>query len=488
MTLIRLCADTFVRRYGDVGYVTNQLFKKDLLFDDIGADFLCALSRQPRSRDEIVAELLSLYKDASLTELGSDFDEFIGNLSADGFVVRGESAAELDRLEPRFRYADVQHIIEEKNINRPALKADASTELSDTQTVLSRLSQDTPLLFNLQVELTSACNERCRHCYLPPSRHQRHADTAMVRRVINQFADAGGLSFTFGGGECLLHPDFTELLAHARNRDLSVSILSNLTRLDDQLLAAIKSARVSQLQVSVYSLKADEHDHITQVPGSLAKTLAAIERLVAADVPLQISCPVMRTNYRSYKDVLAWAQDRGMKAQTDFIMMARSDYTQDNLSERLNDAETVALLRDMMEVDRDYREDVESERDPLDTDDAPVCGVGRDTLTLGADGLYFPCAGWQGYPVGDANTQSLMEVWARSPELEHVRKIVKGDFPGCRTCADRDYCAMCLVRNFNESGGDMMSVATRFCEVAHLNRRIVEDWKQSRKAPSASPV
>ena len=486
--LIRLCADTFVRRYGDNGYVTNQLFKKDLLFDDIGADFLCVLSRQPQNRDEIVAELAKLYNDVPLGELGADFDEFIGDLSADGFVVLGRSAAELDRIEPRFRYSEVKHIVEEKNTDRLALKADASTELSDTQTALSRLSQETPLLFNLQVELTSACNERCRHCYLPPSRHQCHADTAMVRRAINQFAVAGGLSFAFGGGECLLHPDFPELLTHARNRDLSVSILSNLTRLDDHLLAAIKSARIAQLQVSIYSLKAEEHDFITQVPGSLAKTMAAVERLVSADVPVQVSCPVMRTNYRSYKDVLVWAQERGMKAQTDFIMMARSDFTKDNLSERLNDEETVALLRDMMEADRDYREDVESGRDPLDADDAPVCGVGRDTITLGADGIYFPCAGWQGYPVGDARKQTLMEVWTNSPELKRVRSITKGAFSACRKCADRDYCAMCLVRNFNESGGDMMRVAQRFCEVANLNRRVVEDWKSARNTPSGVQV
>jgi radical SAM protein with 4Fe4S-binding SPASM domain len=157
-----------------------------------------------------------------------------------------------------------------------------------------------------------------------------------------------------------------------------------------------------------------------------------------------------------------------MKAQTDFIMMARSDFTKDNLSERLNDEETEALLRDMMEADRDYREDVESGRDPLDADDAPVCGVGRDTITLGSDGIYFPCAGWQGYPVGDARKQTLMEVWTNSPELKRVRSITKGAFSACRKCADRDYCAMCLVRNFNESGGDMMRVAERFLRSGQL--------------------
>ena len=486
-SLIRLCADSFLRRYGENGYITNQLFKKDLLYNDSGADFLCALSRQPQSRGAIIAKLMAIYKDTSLQELSADYDEFIAELRADSFVVTGETVAELDAREPRFSYADFQRIIQDKKTVRAALNTDEATQLSDTQTALSRLFRETPLLFNMQVEVTSVCNERCRHCYLPPSRHQRHADTDMVRRVIDQFAGAGGLSFAFGGGECFLHPEFDELLAYARSRDLSVTILSNLTRLDDRHLAAIRDARIAQLQVSIYSLKAKEHDHITQVPGSLAKTLAAVERLVAADVPVQVSCPVMRTNYRSYKDVLAWAQERGMKAQTDFIMMARSDFTKDNLSERLNDEETAALLRDMMEADRDYREDVESGRDPLDADDAPVCGVGRDTITLGADGIYFPCAGWQGYPVGDARKQTLLDVWTNSPELKRVRSITKGDFPACRKCADRDYCAMCLVRNFNESGGDMMRVAERFCEVANLNRRVVEDWKASRCNTAPNP-
>jgi hypothetical protein len=41
--------------------------------------------------------------------------------------------------------------------------------------------------------------------------------------------------------------------------------------------------------------------------GSLAKSLAAIDKLMTANIFLQISCPVMMTNYRSYAAVLKWA-------------------------------------------------------------------------------------------------------------------------------------------------------------------------------------
>lgn len=39
-------------------------------------------------------------------------------------------------------------------------------------------------------------------------------------------------------------------------------------------------------------------------------------------------------------------------------------------------------------------------------------------------------------------------------------------------------CARCLVRNYNESGGDMFAVNHHFCEVAFLNKKIVEEYKE----------
>ena len=81
--------------------------------------------------------------------------------------------------------------------------------------------------------------------------------------------------------------------------------------------------------------------------------------------------------------------------------------------------------------------------------------------------------------VGDLNTQSLADIWWNSTELAKLRKIKKADFPQCLSCLDRQYCAMCLVRNFNESGGDMMKVNERFCQVARLNREVVEKWRSS---------
>jgi radical SAM protein with 4Fe4S-binding SPASM domain len=298
----------------------------------------------------------------------------------------------------------------------------------------------------------------------------------LVKSIIDQFSKMNGLSLTFGGGECLLHPNFSELLNYARSNDLMVTLLSNVTDLKENVLNSIRNAKISQIQVSVYSLNASEHDYITRVPGSLKKTMESIEELIKRDVPVQISCPIMKINYKSYKDVLNWAQNHGMKANADFIMMARSDFSKDNLSERLNDKQTRSLIKDIVENDNSYKESIEETKEPLDTDDDPVCGVGRGTLTIGSDGLCYPCSGWQGMVVGDIKIHLLNDIWNNSSKLKMLRKVSKKDFPKCRTCPDKGYCAMCLVRNFNESEGNMMSVAERYCQVARINREEVEKW------------
>jgi len=169
-------------------------------------------------------------------------------------------------------------------------------------------------------------------------------------------------------------------------------------------------------------------------------------------------------------------------------MMAKTDYATDNLNERLTLDETGILIRDVLAVDVDY-DSLLSEYAPMVDKEKelsrPVCGVGFDNLCLAGNGSYYPCSGWQGLPVGSAFSQRLADVWHHSPELARLRGITKASFPQCIECPDTQFCAMCLVRNFNESGGDMFRINRHFCEVAHLNRLLVEEHKNNLLASKA---
>ncbi len=484
--LVRQTKNTFIRFIGEMGYITNQMTRHDRTYNETGADFLKEISRQPQEVDDIIVRLRKVYNDSvSTEELRADFIEFIKDLDEHLFLVVGEIPEELDEKDLDFSYS----------IENPKTLVDDYTQETKqnvdncTQDFMLETTQREPRLNGLQFELTSRCNERCIHCYIPNPKKNAGCDMPVekVKSLIDEFVDMGGLHVTLSGGEVFLHKDIITIIQYCREKDLMISILSNLIALKDEQIPLIKEANVSLIQTSLYSMDPNVHDYITTVKGSQVKTKAAIEKLVAADIPVQISCPVMKANYQGYADVLQYAQSLRCKAQTDYIMMAQSDLDTSNLANRLSLEETEKLLKDIMKWDKDYREDTLKQPplvDNLNFDQElyakqPLCVAGINDCCITESGDVYPCAGWQALVCGNVYQQSLKEIWENSPQMKQVRAVSQGDFPKCIKCDARNFCAMCLVRNYNESGGDMFKINKHFCDVAFLNKKVVEEYAAS---------
>lgn len=479
---IKQSKNSYIRTTERYGYITNQLTRHDRSYDSFGADLLREINRTPKNVDDIVNHLLTIYTDVDFDTLKADFMEFAESLAKDHFVLLGETEECLDPQDLTFSY---------KMDNPKTLATDfyQVTEKpigENTQDFFLEEVQGHPLILNIQFELSSRCNERCIHCYIPNEKKNRGYDmpTAKVKDLIDQLADMGGIHVTFSGGEAFLHKDLLELVRYAREKDLMISILSNLISLKDEQIPLLKEYNVSLIQVSLYSMNPEIHDLITTVKGSFQKTKAAIEKLVAADVPVQISCPIMKANRHGYRDVLDYAQSLKIKAQTDYIMMAEANFDTSNLANRISLEETEELLRDLIQYDISYKEDTLSQR-PVSEEikfdlerykKQPLCGVGYDNCCITANGDVYPCAGWQSMVLGNVYKQPLREIWENSAEIKKLRKITQADFPQCIECEARDFCARCLVRNYNESGGDMYKINKHFCDAAFLNKRLVEEY------------
>lgn len=481
--LIRLSKNSFIRIYdgGKLGYINNQLTRHDRTYDEVGADFLKQISRTSRQESDMVDSLCAIYGDACRKEIGRDFVEFADDLAAHRFILKGESESDLDAQELDFSYS----------MDNPKTLADDFTQVTgtkvgkSTQDALLQHDIEKPRLAGLQFELTSRCNERCIHCYIPNGKKNTGFDMSFekFKHILDQYADMGGLHVTLSGGEALMNKDIIKILHYCREKDMQISLLTNLISLKEEHIPVLKEVNVSLIQVSLYSMDANKHDMITTVKGSFEKTKAAIERLHADDIPVQISCPVMKANKDGYKDVMRYAESLKMKSQTDYVMMARSDLDISNLANRLSLEETENVVRDIVFYDTDYKEII-LEQEPLSSipieeyKEMPMCGAGVNDLCITVNGDVYPCAGWQDFVVGNVFKQSLKDIWENSPQLAIVRNVRQKDFPKCLTCEARDYCNMCLVRNYNESGGDMFKINKHFCDVAFLTKRLVEEWRE----------
>ena len=475
--LVRLSKNAFVRQFGPFTYVIGRITNFDQVYIDAEV-FSRWLTRQPIDLDDVIANICKVYAGTDVTEIKGDFKEFLTPLVDEGIVILGRDEKELSLKDPSFSY-DVEN---PKTMDTHAPQPKADGEIV-TQDVMDRYFADHPTIFSLQMDITQACTERCIHCYIPEY-NPVFLPFEQIKTVINQFRDQGGLTLALSGGECMMHPDFDKIVRYAREKDLIVGILSNLTLCDERKIELLQESEAT-VQVSLYSMNPKTHDAITQRPGSFEKTKAAIERIRAAHIPCRISCPTMKPNYRDYLDVLAYARSLKMDAQTDYIIMGKMDCDTSNLSCRLNLDETRHILEDIvcksLPVNNKYFDPAKKEQLESDNEFAQrkVCGACVDSVCLDADGHYYPCAAFGGVNLGSCYEHDLQWVWNESPETLRIRRVTGKDFPKCIHCSDRAYCSVCMCRNYNETG-DIFNPAQHFCDVARINHEVV-DAAQARR-------
>ena len=470
--LLRLARQGYVRQYGDFTYIFGKVNAFDQVYD--GAEvFMRWITREPREKSEILKNICNVFTGADPAEIAADFEDFLAPLLASKVVLAGNTPEELSSQEIAFTY----DCDDPKTLKDTKLVSQEEAEML-SQNVLGDYFKEHPTLFSLQMDITQACTERCRHCYVPEY-NPLFLPYDKICGIVDEFRAMGGMSITLSGGECMMHPDFDRIVRYIRSRDCIVAILSNLTLCSDEKIAVLKEADAT-VQVSLYSMTPSVHDAVTRRKGSWRETTDAIMRLRLADIPVRISCPAMRINYHDYPDVIKFAESLKMSAQTDFIMLAKADGDCSNLCNRLTLPQTRELLRDVIlnavPMESEYFNPGKKAEMPSPEawKQQTICGAGIDSMCLNANGEYYPCPGFAGMPLGNCYEQSLEEVWLHSPVIQKIRAVRGESFPKCAVCKDRDYCSICMCRNFNETG-DMFEVAEHFCKVAEINHEVVDE-------------
>lgn len=336
-------------------------------------------------------------------------------------------------------------------------------------------------LKTLQIELTDNCNERCIHCYIPESakKKARNIPLEKVKDILRQFRDMNGLRIIFSGGETLLYPDLIPILCYARELDLMLFLHTNLLTITEEKAKELADLRMFNVQVSLYSDNAEEHDSITQRKGSFERTLNGLRLLRKYDVPVTISCPVMRQNAGAIERLKNLADELGVSCYFDEIMMAQYNGETKNLDGRIPKEEMTSLIERIIRLKPEYMKAIEESQNEEELSGKTwarrmsMCSIMSTTLCIDSDGTAYPCAGWNGMKIGNIYDASLQSIWTEGMNVKTLRQVKPKDFPKCKTCSLHNYCDMCAVYNYNENG-DMTQPCKAFCEKARITRDIVK--------------
>lgn len=291
----------------------------------------------------------------------------------------------------------------------------------------------------VRVSLTDRCDLACVYCR--PSRSdgylEKRLDDDAWRAMVRALVQAGVRRVRITGGEPLLHPRVTELVAFVASLGVEDLALTTNATLLEKLARPLRDAGLQRLTVSLDSLVPERFWRITR-GGRLDRVLAGVDAARAAGFDeLKINAVVLRDeNDDELPAIVEWAWARGIVPR--FIEVMRVGEGAKLPPERLvGHGEMRARLAHLLEDDAGHRDPhrgpakyVRARRDPrlrvgfiTGTTDT-YCST-CDRLRVASDGTLRPClATNDGVDAmhlaqsGDVPglVQAIGEAWALKPD------------------------------------------------------------------------
>jgi AdoMet-dependent heme synthase len=335
---------------------------------------------------------------------------------------------------------------------------------------------------SVHVDVTYRCNERCDHCYLDHD-DKGEMTTAEIFGVLEQMAEAGVLLLTLSGGEPLLRPDLFDIIKRARQLTFSVKLKTNAVMIREEQAKRLKALGVDQVQISVYSHRAEVHDAITRLPGSLKRTIGAIRFLRSQGLKVTVANVLMRDNLGDGAEVQKLARELGANYTLDPTITPMMDgdtsvlrlrIGRNDLSQVFHDPKLVTDVEQLCAPPRPADESV--------MNDVP-CSAGHTSCYISPYGDVYPCVQFP-LPCGNVRRERFVDIWKKSAAMNDVRSIRTRDLPTCSTCGNVSVCTRCPGLAYME--GDMRGPSSADCEKSFVRTGIVTAGMRAKQRGAVS--
>jgi radical SAM protein with 4Fe4S-binding SPASM domain len=133
----------------------------------------------------------------------------------------------------------------------------------------------------IKIRLLQACDLKCLMCghWQDPQARRKRLEPELLGRLLEELGRLGTTAVKLTGGEPTLRSDLPALVAAARAAGMRVTIATNGFSLTPARAGALVEAGADTFHVSLDAGVAHVHDGVRGVPGSFARTVAALSHL-----------------------------------------------------------------------------------------------------------------------------------------------------------------------------------------------------------------
>lgn len=299
-------------------------------------------------------------------------------------------------------------------------------------------------LQRLNLELTSRCNYACVGCPTHELiRGKGSIDSRLYKKVFDEVGNDIDRVFLWGYGEPLLHPQATELIRYAGERDFSARKVLSTTGWKLEDLSDIEAlTKLDELIISINGLTPEVYAK-HQINGDLEKVLRGVER---------ISPMLADSNTRFIMQIVAHkgnlvelpAAEKFARRYGFDMLVVKSFNVMDRTSETFDR---------FVPIGTRYSRYSKGLNDPAKVPESGIYPC-EEAMVINWDGSVNPCCwDYKGeYNFGNVGDNGVYSVWNNSFYKQHQENIRKNKFLDiCVDCANSKTVS---ATSFTDKGGE----------------------------------
>jgi len=161
------------------------------------------------------------------------------------------------------------------------------------------------------LEVTRACNLRCRHCFVSAGEPQPdELSTAQILSLLDELKAQNVLCVVFSGGEPFFRSDFPYILEHASRLGFIIAVVTNGFLLTRSLIQQIPKGHI-RITISLDNLHFGETDHLNN-KRRFSYLQSRLLILKEEGIACHVAATMTRQNLAQLRTIFSWLTEQGI--------------------------------------------------------------------------------------------------------------------------------------------------------------------------------
>ncbi len=303
--------------------------------------------------------------------------------------------------------------------------------------------------------ITRTCNLRCIHCYSDSMARQYpgELDWEQMQAVVDDLSKYEVPSLLFSGGAPMIHPRCCDLVDHATEKGLKLTISTNGTLITPEKAARLKAANVAYVGISLDGI-GEIHDHFRGKQGAFDAAVRGFRHCHDVDQKTGLRLTLTRHNVENIERILDFIEEQEIKrvcfyhlvpagrgSELQVLDPGAARHAIDTLIARVENWHRRGLDRELLTVtqpadgaylllrmERENHPNLEQARQLLGWNGGGANSSGRGIANIDTQGNVHPDQFWQDVILGNVKRTPFSTIWEEeyaptAPMLEEIRKI-----------------------------------------------------------------